>query len=43
MKEYWKLSDEALACILWGTNFGRGNGPVVRQTTNWMTSWVKHS
>ena len=43
MKEYWKLSEEALACTLWGTHFGRGNGPVVRWTTDWMMNWVKHS
>jgi len=28
MKEYWKLSEESLACTLWGTHFGRGTGPV---------------
>jgi len=27
----WK--EEALACTLWRTRFGRGFGPVVRQTT----------
>jgi hypothetical protein len=43
MKEYWKLSEEALACTMRGTHFGRGNGPVVRWTTDWMTNWVKHS
>jgi hypothetical protein len=30
---YWKLKEEALDCILWRTRFGRGYGPVVRQTT----------
>jgi len=28
----WKLKEEALDCALWGTRFGRGYGPVVRQT-----------
>jgi len=32
MKENWKLSEEALACTLWGTHFRRYNGPVVRCT-----------
>ena len=30
---YWKLKEKALDRILWTTNFGRGYGPVVRQTT----------
>ena len=29
----WKLKDEALACTLWRTRFGKGFGPAVRQTT----------
>jgi hypothetical protein len=29
----WKLKEEALDRTLWEINFGRGNGPVVRQTT----------
>jgi hypothetical protein len=32
-KRYWKLKEEALDRILWRTCFGRGYGPVVRQTT----------
>jgi hypothetical protein len=32
-KRYWKLKEEALDCTLWRTRFGRGYGPVVRQTT----------
>jgi hypothetical protein len=32
-RRYWKLKEEALDCILWRTCFGRGYGPVVRQTT----------
>jgi hypothetical protein len=31
-KIYWKLKEEALDRTLWRTNFGRGYGPVVRQT-----------
>jgi hypothetical protein len=30
---YWKLKENALDRILWRTRFGRGYGPVVRQTT----------
>jgi hypothetical protein len=29
---YWKLKEEALDRTLWRTPFGRGYGPVVRQT-----------
>jgi hypothetical protein len=29
---YWKLKEEALDRNLWRTLFGRGHGPVVRQT-----------
>jgi hypothetical protein len=29
---YWKLKEETLGCILWGTRFGRGSGPVIKQT-----------
>jgi hypothetical protein len=32
-RRYWKLKEEALDRILWRTHFGRGYGPVVRQTT----------
>jgi len=28
----WKLAEEALDHILWGTHFGRLYGPVTRQT-----------
>jgi hypothetical protein len=31
-KIYWKLKEEALDRILWRTRFGRGYGPVLRQT-----------
>jgi len=33
MRGYWKLRDEALVRTVWGTGFGSGCGPVVRQTT----------
>jgi hypothetical protein len=31
-RRYWKLKEEALDRTLWRTDFGRGYGPVVRQT-----------
>jgi hypothetical protein len=31
-RRYWKLKEEALDRIVWRTRFGRGYGPVVRQT-----------
>ena len=31
---YWQLKEEALDRNLWGTGFGRGHGPVIRQTMN---------
>jgi hypothetical protein len=33
---YWKLKEEALDHIVWRTRFGRGYGPVLRQTTEWI-------
>jgi hypothetical protein len=30
----WKLKEEALDLTLWRTRFGRGYGPVVRQTAD---------
>jgi hypothetical protein len=33
-KRYCKLNEEALDRTLWRTRFGRGCGPVVRQTTD---------
>jgi hypothetical protein len=32
--EYWKLKEEALYRTLWRSNFGRGCGPFVRETTS---------
>jgi len=31
---YCQLKEEALACTVWRACFGRGFGPVVRQTTD---------
>jgi hypothetical protein len=31
-KKYWKLKEKALDRTLWRIRFGRGYGPVVRQT-----------
>jgi hypothetical protein len=33
-KRYWKLKEEALDRTVWRTRFGRGYGPVVRQTAD---------
>jgi hypothetical protein len=35
-RRYLKLKEEALDRTLWRTRFGRGYGPVLRQTTEWM-------
>jgi hypothetical protein len=35
-RKYWKLKEEVLDRTLWRTRFGRGYGPVIRQTTEWM-------
>jgi hypothetical protein len=32
-RSYWKLKEEELDRTVWRTHFGRGYGPVVRQTT----------
>jgi hypothetical protein len=37
---YRKLEDESLDRFLWRTRFGRGYGPVVRQTAEWMNEWM---
>jgi hypothetical protein len=34
------LKGEALDRSVWRTVFGRGYGPVVRQTTEWMNEWM---
>jgi hypothetical protein len=33
-REYFNLKEEALDCSMWRARFGRGCGPVVRQTSN---------
>jgi hypothetical protein len=42
---HYKLKEEALDRTLRRIGFGRGCGPVVRQTTYWMNGWmdVRHS
>jgi hypothetical protein len=42
-KRWLKLKEEALDRTLWQTLFGRGYGPVVRQTTEWMNEWINQS
>jgi hypothetical protein len=38
---YWKLKEEALHRTPWRLRFGRGYGPVVRQTTTGKKSeWI---
>jgi hypothetical protein len=32
-RKYWKLKEQALDRALWRSRFGRGYGPVIRQTT----------
>jgi hypothetical protein len=39
---YWKLEREACDCPLWITEFGRGFGPVIRQTIERMNELEKH-
>jgi hypothetical protein len=36
---YWKLKEESLDRTLWRALFGRGSGPFVRQTAEWMNEW----
>jgi hypothetical protein len=35
-KGYSHPKEEALECTMWRAGFGRGFGPVVRQTAEWM-------
>jgi hypothetical protein len=37
-RRHWKLKEETIDCTLWRTRFGRGYGPVVGQSTEWMSS-----
>jgi hypothetical protein len=34
------LKEEALDRTTWRARFGRGFGPVVRQTAKWMNEWM---
>jgi hypothetical protein len=36
---YSHLKEEALDCTMWKAHFGRGFGPVIRQTTKRMTHY----
>jgi hypothetical protein len=36
---HWK--EEALDCTMWTVRFGRGFGPVVRQTAKWMNDELR--
>ena len=40
-RRYCKLKEEALGRTVWKTRFGRGYGPVVRQTAGWMVYIVR--
>jgi hypothetical protein len=40
-KEYFHMKEEALDRTVWRARFGRGFGPVVRQTAKWMKQSVK--
>jgi hypothetical protein len=42
-RRYWKLKKEALDRTLWRSRFGRGYGPVVRQTTERMNEWTQRT
>ena len=37
----WKLKHKVLDHVLWRTCFGKGCGPVVKQTIEWMKEWVQ--
>jgi hypothetical protein len=38
---YYYLKEEALDRTMWRARFGRGFGPVVRQTTEWLNKFLK--
>jgi hypothetical protein len=40
MKRYSHSKEGAIECTVWRNRFGRGVGPVVRQTTDWMNEWM---
>ena len=39
MRRYTYLKEEAVDRTMWRARFGRGSGPLVRQTTKWMNEW----
>ena len=42
-RRYWKSKEEALDRTVWRTCLGRGCGPVVRQTAEWMIEWLNEN
>jgi hypothetical protein len=34
------LKEESLDLTMWRARFGRGFGPVVRETVKWMNEWI---
>ena len=38
---YSHLQEEALDSTMWTACFGKGFGPVIRQTTKWMNEWIQ--
>jgi hypothetical protein len=38
---YSHLKEEAIGCTMWRAGFGRGFGPVVRQTAKGMNEYLK--
>jgi len=40
---YSHLKEESLDRTIWRAGFGRGYGPVVRQTTEWMNEWIQYN
>jgi hypothetical protein len=37
---YSHLKEEALDHTMWTAHFGKGFGPIVRQTAKWMNEWT---
>jgi len=42
MRGHWMLKEKALDWTMWKTHFGRGYGPVIRQTTKGMNEFIAH-
>ena len=40
---YWEMKEEGLNYTLWSSRFGRGYGPLVRQTDCGMNEYLKHT